>query len=227
MHFSDVPNFLRRSIGVTAIVLASAFFLGLPHHAFASKVLAVKFDAQDAPLSCEVASLKMALAFKGVKVSEAALMQNVGYDTTRRRSNTWGNPNKGFVGTLHGFQNVTGYGVHWEPIAKTAALYRPARVVKHWGIRNITTAIDAGNPVLMWGTYRVSTAHTDPWRTPDGTLIKAWYGEHTRVVIGYIGSAQNPSRIVLMDPVKGKLTWTIPEFKENWSHFEYNGVLVQ
>ena len=169
----------------------------------------------------------MAWAFKSVKVSDATLMQKVGYETTRRRSNTWGKPNDGVVGTLDGFQSVTGYGVHWEPIAKTAALYRPARVVKHWGIRNITTAIDAGNPVLMWGTYRTSTAHADPWRTLDGTLVKAWYGEHTRVVIGYIGSTQNPSRIVLMDPVKGKLTWTIPEFKENWSHFEYNGVLVQ
>ena len=47
MRFSDVPNFLRRSLGVTTIVLASTFFLALPHHAFASKVLAVKFDAQD------------------------------------------------------------------------------------------------------------------------------------------------------------------------------------
>jgi uncharacterized protein YvpB len=205
------------------LVLLFVFF---PEQAFASKTLNVKFDAQDAPLSCEVASLKMALAYKGVKVSETALMQKVGYDTNRRRSGTWGDPNKGFVGSLYGYQNVTGYGVHWDPIARAASSYRPSRVVKHWSVRNLAAAIDANNPVVIWGTYR-GTAHYDPWTTPNGTRINAWFGEHTRVVIGYLGSASAPTHIVLMDPVKGKLTWTVAELKENWGHFRHHGVLIQ
>lgn len=217
---------MRFSIGAITIGLVSAVFLGLPHHAFASKVLPVKFDAQDAPLSCEVASLKMALTYKGVSVSEDALMQHVGYDTTRRRGATWGDPNNGFVGLLHGFQDVTGYGVYWDPIAKAAQAFRPARAIKHWGIHNLTSAIDAGNPVVIWGTYTTNPQY-DPWKTPDGKLIQAWHGEHTRVVIGYLGSAQNPTHMVLMDPVRGKLTWTIAQLKANWAHFAYSGVLVQ
>lgn len=153
-------------------------------------------------------------------------MSWVGYDTTARRGATWGNPNKGFVGKLNGQQNTTGYGVHWYPIRRAARKYRPADVYSWMTVQDLTREIDRGNPIVVWGTFR-GTARYDPWRTPDGILIKAWYGEHTRLVIGYHGTAQRPTYIILMDPIKGRLVWTTQEFKNNWIHFINSGVVVR
>jgi len=215
----------RISVAVSLIACVTVF--SFPSKVFAGKTLNVKFDRQDRPLSCEVAALKMALAYKKVKVSETQLMQIVGYDKTPKRNGVWGNPNKGFVGNIDGWQNGTGYGVHWYPIRRAARKFRPADTYSWMTVQDLTRQIDKGNPVIIWGTFRSSTAKYDPWRTPDGILIKAWRGEHTRVVVGYRGTAKNPRLFILMDPITGRTVWTTAQLKANWGRFINSGVVVR
>src|SRR5207253_7301236 len=102
-----------------------------------SHILAIALDYQDKALSCEAASLKMALAAHGVSVSEDAIMDYVGYDPTPRGEDSWGDPDAAFVGSIIGRQNTTGYGVHWGPIARAANHWRSAKAFTGWSLSDV------------------------------------------------------------------------------------------
>lgn len=187
-------------------------------------VLNVALDKQDRALSCEVAALKMALSFRGVRVSEDELMSHIGYDPTTRSGNVWGDPYVAFVGDINGSQNSTGYGVYWGPIAKAALNYREAKALTEMSLQDLVREIDAGNPVVVWGTQ--GRAYYDPWVTPSGKSIPAWKGEHARTVIGYKGSSQTPTAIIVNDPIAGRVTWKATDFDSNWARFSRAGVII-
>ena len=69
--------------------------------------LPIRFHRQEHSLSCEVATLKMALQAHGVEVPESELVKNLAYDPTPKRNGVWGDPHKGFVGDI-GFHIVGG-----------------------------------------------------------------------------------------------------------------------
>lgn len=187
-------------------------------------LLSVPMDYQDKALSCEVASLKMALAYRGISVSEDALMDHIGYDPTPRNGNVWGDPDSAFVGSITGRQNTTGYGVHWGPVASAANHYRPAAAFRGWTAQQLAEALAAGNPVVMWGIY--PGGYYDPWVTPGGRTIEAWKGEHVRTVTGFVGSVSNPKAFYTNDPVAGKQKWTLAKFLANWATYGNSGVVV-
>lgn len=189
------------------------------------KILSIALDYQDQALSCEAAALKMALAGQGVKTTERRIMAVVGYDPTPHRGRVWGDPDVAFVGNIAGRQNTTGYGVHWKPIKRAASKWRTARAFTGGSVSTLTAAIDAGDAVVIWGT--IGKARSDSWRTPAGKTVRAWKGEHTRTVIGYIGTAEQPTRFVINDPTAGRLTWSTETLLENWSRFNYSGVIVE
>jgi len=188
------------------------------------KILKIAQDYQDRPLSCEAAALKMALAGKGKSVSEQQILNYIGFDRTPRRRGVWGDPNQAFVGDIAGRQNITGYGVHWDPIARAAKKWRPVKVLQSASIRDLTAAIDRGSAVVIWGT--IGRAWRDDWRTRTGQLVRAWKGEHARTLIGYIGTANNPTSFVINDPVVGRLTWSVATLTANWRSFGNSGVVV-
>lgn len=186
--------------------------------------LIVPLDYQDYSLSCEVASLKMALSYKGVPVSEDALMSFVGYDPTPHVGNVWGDPYTAFVGSINGKDLTTGYGVYWGPIENAAKHYRPAQAFTGWSASQLASTIEAGNPVVIWGFY--GNGYPVSWTTPDGKYIPAYYGEHARTVIGFYGLASNPTKFVINDPISGQITWTTSQFLSNWAAFGNAGVVV-
>lgn len=189
--------------------------------------LAVPLDFQDYPLSCEAASLKMALAYKGVHASEDQILSYTGVDPVPRQDNIWGDPYIIYVGDIMGKQNSTGYGVYWEPIAKAARVWRSnSEAFTNWNISHLTKEIENGNPVVVWGTIG-SNAYQDSWYTKDGKYIYAWKGEHARVVVGFIGKPESPSRIILNDPYVGQLYWSTSSFLSNWNIFGNSGVVVK
>lgn len=190
------------------------------------KLLPVAVHYQEQPLSCEAAALKMALAAAGVKVSETQIMKIVGYDPTPHRGNVWGDPNVAFVGNIAGKQDTTGYGVYWDPIAKAARHWATATVITNGTIARLTAAIDAGQAVVVWGTFG-SNVYRDDWKTPAGKAIKAWKGEHARTLIGYVGSASNPTSVIINDPIAGRITWSKSTFLANWARFDNSGVIVE
>lgn len=210
-----------------SLLLAVIAVFSLPATAWAGRTLNIAYDRQDRSLSCEVAALKMALSYKQVFVSEDELMSHVGYDTDTRRGSNWGNPNKGFVGQIDGRQNSSGYGVHWFPIRRAARKYLPQSQAHSWmTVQDLTREIDRGNPIVIWGTSH-TRARFDPWRTTSGLTIKAWVGEHTRVLSGYRGSAGNPTHFILMDPSRGRIVWTTKQLQDNWIRFINSGVVVK
>lgn len=188
--------------------------------------LNIPLDYQDKKLSCEAGALKMALAGKGVKVSETDIMNIVGYDPTKKAKGVWGNPYKAFVGDINGKQNSSGYGVYWEPIAKAAKTWRPnSESFTGWSLEQIVSEVAKGNPVEFWGT--MGPAYRDDWKTPDGQTILAWKGEHTRTLIGFVGSRENPQTLIINDPIAGVLYWSKDQFLDNWKRFNNSGVVVR
>ncbi|MBU0964028.1 Ig-like domain-containing protein, partial [Patescibacteria group bacterium] len=160
--------------------------------------LAVPFHRQEHNLSCEIATLVMALIFRGINVSEATIIEAIGVDPTPKQDGVWGNPHIAFVGDIDGKQPSTGYGVYWQPIATAGQSYRESEWFTGWTITQLTNEIKNGNPVIVWGTAGSGTRID--WKTSDGGNVVAVNGEHTRIVTGFIGSADNPSKIITLDP---------------------------
>jgi len=190
-------------------------------------IIDIPLDWQDHPLSCEAASLKMALNGKGIYVSEEDIMRKIGYDQTPHKGNIWGDPYQAYVGDIDGKICDTGYGVYWEPVAKTANLWREAEAFSVWNLEGLIKEIELGNPVIVWGTLPVGTLTDCSWYTPDGEYIKAYRETHVRLVIGFIGDAENPSKIIINDPLSGRLYWSTAYFLTNWKAFRYSGVAIR
>jgi len=116
-------------------------------------MLAIANDWQDQRLSCEAASLKMALASKDIQVSEDAIMQHIGAYDHMRQGDVWADPFETYVGDIDGRMCTTGYGVYWPPVAHAAQQWREgSEAFSGWSITDITSELAAGNPVIMWGT---------------------------------------------------------------------------
>ena len=76
--------------------------------------LDVPYHRQEHSLSCEIAALKMALDYYGLKISESDLIKELVFNTkdSRSKNNIWGDPDLGFVGNIDGKIPNGGYGVY-------------------------------------------------------------------------------------------------------------------
>lgn len=191
-------------------------------------LLPIALDWQDSPLSCEAASLKMALAHEGIFVPEDQIMQAVGWSVPRDRENgVWGDPHQGFVGDINGKMCTTGFGVFWEPLARAAAQWKEARVITRGTIQDITREVDNGHAVVAWGSLPVLKLTDCSWKTVQGEPIRAFKETHVRLVVGYMGDSQNPTHIILNDPLAGRLYWSTSVFLANWDTYERSGVVLE
>ncbi|OHA70756.1 MAG: hypothetical protein A3E07_00455 [Candidatus Wildermuthbacteria bacterium RIFCSPHIGHO2_12_FULL_45_9] len=190
-------------------------------------LLDIPMDWQDSALSCEAASLKMALGEKGIIVSESDIMGRIGYDPTLREGVLWGDPFKRFVGDINGKMCTSGYGVFWEPVAGAAQHWRQAEAFSGWTLENLTRELQKGNPVMVWGALPKGELTDCSWYTAEGTYVKAFKETHVRLAVGFMGSADKPSHIILNDPLSGRLYWSSSEFLANWSVFGKSGVVIR
>ncbi|MDP2684663.1 MAG: Ig-like domain-containing protein [bacterium] len=187
--------------------------------------LPIAFNRQDHNLSCEVATLVMALSYHGVIVPEQPLIDAIGFDPTAKANGVWGNPNIAFVGDIDGRQPSTGYGVYWDPIAKVGNTYRTSTAFSGWTVSQVTEEIKKGHPVIIWGTAGSGTRID--WKTSDGGNVVAINGEHTFLVIGFVGSANDPSKIIVLDPLYGERYKTRSSFEWMWGLLGNSGVVVE
>jgi len=189
--------------------------------------LNVPVHKQEHSLSCEIATLKMALNFYGLEVEELELQEKLLFETKDPRDlagNIWGDPNIGFVGDIDGTMPNSGYGVYEKPIADIAQSYRKAEALQNTSIQNILEQVTQGHPVIIWGT--LGDPKDISWKTAEGKEIKAVFGEHTRVVIGYSGTVNEPKEIFLIDPVYGEIKMSTEKFSDNWAHLGNRAVVV-
>lgn len=186
--------------------------------------LEVPVYLQKYALSCEAASLRMLLAYRGINVSEKELLSHIGNDATPHQGSIWGNPYVGFVGSVNGKQMVNGYGVYWGPIARVANKYRYAISFEEWNIKKLTEALSKSQPVIIWGY--VKNGQPTYWHTPGGDKIYAVPDEHTVIAVGFVGAANNPSHIIINDPLVGQVYWSREIFDKKWDAFGRSGVVV-
>jgi uncharacterized protein YvpB len=180
--------------------------------------LNVPYFKQVYALSCEEAALRMALAYRGINVSENDIIVRENYNPRPRdtATNSWDDPYQMYVGNVNGVMGVSGWGVYSPPVAAAArGLGRNATAVTGITINQIAQAIHDGNPVVLWG-INGPTAKVDSWNTGSG-VVQAPKNEHARTVYGVAGSASNPVGFYLHDPVYGDVYWSVAQMQWNMS----------
>lgn len=193
---------IKPVFGLTGIAYSRQFTTVPP-----VRKLAVPYYRQAYSLSCEAASLRMALAYYGISASDMDILTKIGYAPQPRdtATNTWQDPNVEFVGDVNGKLNVTGWGVYAGPVAKAARSYgRSADVIYSPSASSVAAAIHAGRPVVMWGVMGW-TAVDDSWNTATSGVVHAAKNQHVRTVYGVEGTAENPIGFFLHDPLRGSV----------------------
>jgi uncharacterized protein YvpB len=217
---------MPRSFWLFLLLFSLVLLIGSAAPALAQQVsVPVTFHRQEHSLSCEVATLKMALGAHGIAVNEPELIAHLPVDATPRSSGIWGNPYTSFVGNIDGVMPRTGYGVYWDPIAKLGQRYADTEVLRHSSAPELAKHLTQGNPVIVWGYYGTGAALS--WQTPQGVPVKAVNGEHTRVVYGFDGPVNAPTHFYLMDPLTGPLKWTTAQLMHNWGALDHMAVVVR
>jgi len=188
--------------------------------------LAVPYHRQEHTLSCEVASLLMALNYKGATVTEKELIQQLSISDPgpRHNDNIWGDPNSGFVGNIDGIMPDTGYGVYEKPIYNLAIKYRAAKIITNATVNDLITELTNNNPVVVWGV--VGKGEDISWKTPEGQVINAKLDEHARTLIGFTGQSDNPKLMILLDPIYGEIRLKVADFLKNWGVLDKRAVVI-
>jgi uncharacterized protein YvpB len=163
---------------------------------------------QQRGLSCEFASLSIAMAAYGTEITEWA------FDPYISQSR---NPHWGFRGNISGtWGGSDDYGIYAEPLAAILPSFG------YWGdvfyargdAGALTRRIDQGTPVLVWLGLLGDTSF---WETgSDGTSYKVAAGQHTLVIYGY-----DSSGVYASDPALGaKRFYDWGWFMTMWNVFD-------
>ncbi len=174
-----------------------------------TRVLNVPWYHQAFELSCEEASLRMALTYEGIATTDAAILNIIGSDLRPAYFDAtglhWGDPFATFVGNVNGSEiALTGYGTYYPTIANAATVLGGHVLRAGQGIpaADVYAAVLAGHPVVAWVTYKWVIQHRKDYVAFDGkTIIYAGPGEHAVVVIGV-----TPTRVLINNP------WSGPEW---------------
>jgi uncharacterized protein YvpB len=180
----------------------------------------VPWHAQTENFTCNVQATAMVLDYYGNYFGEQEMKQKIGVQPALNK-NTWtgGNPYEGWV---------ENYGVYWTRVSEVISEYRTNEVKRNWNVQGLTTAVENGNPSILWWYNDYSKPKEwFSWETPDGTVVQGLNGMHSEVVVGFEGPADNPTHIYTNDPWRGKnRRYTIATFKDLWSNFNNTAVVV-
>jgi len=180
-------------------------------------MLSVPYYRQEQRFECELLAARMVFAYRGIYMSETQIMREIGVSTVPYNSanNTWGDPNVYFVGDVTGASK--GYGVHLDPIARVARAHGIAREVQN------------GNPVIILWQNGWSTPTNISWNTPEGKRIHAINGTHAGVVVGFKGSVDAPTAMIVQDPwYRGgpRRTYSISSFNALWNYHGRSALVI-
>ncbi len=175
----------------------------------AKMVLKVPVYRQEHALSCEAASLRMALATFGLQLSEDKLLATLAKDPTPRKASgdsivQWGDPDVGFVGAWDGKFLQDGYGVYEKPIAELAMAqgYEAVRYGKNVDPKELYAAVREGFPSIVWMPYDLAVKGRGSWVTPASKRIPYVVTEHAVVLAGI-----DPDGVYYADPMKPVLQY--------------------
>ncbi len=169
--------------------------------------LTVPYFKQQENFTCNIAAIRMLLAFRGIIKTEQELKSEAGLSGSRGN----GNPNLGYV---------SNYGTYWDAIAKVVGAYRSYRLFKEWTLAELLKEVQKGTPVMIWGQNGWSNPHEISWTASDGTYIYAINGMHSYIVRGWRGPIENPTHILVNDPWRGVYALSTSEFVRRWNFFK-------
>lgn len=192
-----------------------------------TRTLEVPAYRQAYALSCEAASLRMALAYRRITTDDAAILDRIGADPRqplyRDGVLRWGNPYTTFVGDVTGSESaLTGYGTYYPTIAAAATALggtvleageriSPQRVYSH--------VLD-GHPAITWVTYEWVAAKRSDYTAFDGAAVPyAGPVEHSVTVAGV-----DPTSMLINDPDAGQ--YWIPKTTFERAYETYNQMAV-
>ena len=171
-----------------------------------SRVLNVPWYHQAYVLSCESASLRMALAYQAIATTDKAVLDIIGSDLRGpvfdNSGMHWGDPFATFVGNVNGSEvALTGYGTYYPTIAHAATTLGGHVLRSGQNIlpADVYNAVLSGHPVVAWVTYHWVRLTRKDYVAFDGkTVTYAGPGEHAVTVVGV-----QPNRVLINNPSTG------------------------
>jgi uncharacterized protein YvpB len=172
-----------------------------------SRTLNVPYYHQNYSLSCEEASLRMALASRGVNVSEDQILNDIGIDWRPAYWDSagmhWGDPYANVVGDPNGSElNYTGYGTYHSTIARASHDFGVATVADGENISpgSVYQAILDGHPVVAWVAFDWRYHSPTYYQAFDGRTVQYGYGwEHAVTLAGV-----TPDSVLVNNPWSGQ-----------------------
>lgn len=194
-----------------------------------SRTLDVPWYRQAFGLSCEEASLRMALAYEGIATTDSAILDIIGTDERPPYYVDgvmhWANPYSTFVGNPNGSEvALTGYGTYYPTIAHAAGVLGGHVMRSGEGISpgSLYQNILAGHPAVVWITYRWVPASRSDYVAFDGQRIPyAGPVEHAVTAVGV-----DPGRILINDPLLGSSWIARPAFEAAYAIYGQMAVVL-
>lgn len=199
---------------------------------------------QPAQFACNVTAAAIVLQYKGVNVSPFDVFNALPKQDNPKENGYWGNPHLGYVGSIYGQyppageSGGDGFGVYWDPIRNLINSYPgvSAEVKRGWNVTEILYEVEKGNPSILWWHNGVSNPEQLEWKSYDTNgnevTITGINGMHSEVVIGYVGTPENPSQIIISDPWASRWGYgyryvPITYFNNLWSIYNNTAVVVR
>lgn len=225
--YTDSPLLLRRELEWQNSLLPNSYTSlgagGVLLHAPSESQLPLLYNG------CEVTSLSMLLDYLHINETPIALAHAIGRDKTPLVTDgngqilSWGDPNRGFVGSISG--RTPGFGVYHHPIYTLLNRYVSGHAQDLTGhsFADLLAALRSGRPVIVWTTINFSP--NIPWVTwdsPDG-LIKTTMAEHAVLLVGY-----DKRDVYVNNPLNGAKAQPVPRqaFWKTWIEMGRQAVTV-
>ncbi|MEI6728530.1 MAG: C39 family peptidase [bacterium] len=209
----------------------------------ASAILDIPLVKQIYNLSCEAATLQMALRYYGIESSQDQLLADFGISQPMVMQSVndkiiWGDPDESFVGDVRGMftgtkngvtslRFGTGLGINNGPVAKTARKFKPAsQEIDGATIDQVKLALVNKNPVMMW--HRRDDSHQESMEvyTRSGKRV-IFQQYHVNLVTGYKTNTDGAVTFILNDPYYGRLELSETDFIRWWSRYDKQIVIVK
>ncbi|HEV7679140.1 MAG TPA: C39 family peptidase [Candidatus Dormibacteraeota bacterium] len=227
---------LRRSLvrlSIAAAVASVAAGVGTVREVHAAgNLIVAPVLGQTHSLSCEAAALQIALAAKGIDVSQDWILAAVGADrrgavVSHGAVQQWGDPYQTFVGNVDGSEpNFTGYGVYGPPIA-VAAQHAGASAQAMEGVdpQVLYQHVLNGNPAVVWVVSHLGVTSLRSWTAWDGRVVPYSVGEHAMTLVGV---NTDDTTVTLIDPeTRGQFSTSMAKFESSFNSFGRMAVVVK
>ncbi|MFN2462597.1 MAG: C39 family peptidase [Candidatus Dormibacteria bacterium] len=219
-----------------AIAYAVAYAAAHPPPPPGAFILDVPYFAQIYSLSCEEASLQMALAYEGITTNQDAILNTIGVDSRAPQLDSngnvvhWGDPYTSFVGDPNGYRegaqygSRSGYGTYDTAISRAATSLggHVLRSDERVSPADLYAAIKQRHPSVVWVAWQYSPHATTTYQAWDGRVVM--YGapwEHAVTLVGI-----SDASVLINDPHAGRQWISRATFEAAYAMFDQMAVIL-